>query len=224
MSERYPVGTKVQVTNGGLGSRFRNEDERVGEFAGTVIATSGSSYTGIPEVCVESETGERRMIMVGDLEEAPAAEPVSTLYAAALQLEKSAADARALAEQLTAMATEARRTYEIALRTVDGSDCGRQVDPKSIINEVRDMRPIVCAREQGHRGLHRDTVAIHRDTYKWGDDVCLPVDPGTCGARETDTGYGYQCTLSGPHTQHQAHGLENQVFYSWPVDTARTVD
>lgn len=78
MSERYPVGTKVQVKNGGLGSQYRNESERVGEFAGTVVAVNGPKYTGIPEVCVESEMGERRVILVGDLEEAPAATEPAT--------------------------------------------------------------------------------------------------------------------------------------------------
>lgn len=70
-SERYPVGTKVQVKNNGLGSQFRSESERVGEFSGTVIATNGPDYTGIPEVCVQSESGERRVILVGDLELSP---------------------------------------------------------------------------------------------------------------------------------------------------------
>lgn len=75
MAERYPVGTQVQVKNDGHGSQFRTEAERVGEFAGTVIATNGPDYTGIPEVCVESATGERRVILVGDLEEAPEPTP-----------------------------------------------------------------------------------------------------------------------------------------------------
>lgn len=74
MSERFPVSTQVQVKNEGHGSSFRTEAERVGEFTGTVVATSGPDYTGIPEVCVESATGERRVILVGDLEETP--EPV----------------------------------------------------------------------------------------------------------------------------------------------------
>lgn len=202
MSERYPVGTKVQVANGGLGSRFRNEDERVGEFAGMVIATSGSSYTGIPEVCVESETGERRVIMVGDLEETPSTEPVKgapTMDKVKIWYESGAyeevtAEHERFAE-LVAIFAECQVNGRIAaaelyegngnaqgFRRVDQADltapapCGRQIDPRSIINEVPDMRPIVCARGHGHRGLHRDTVAIHHDTYKWGDDSCLPVD------------------------------------------------
>ena len=71
MSERFPVGTKVQVKNDGQGSEVRHPLEHVGKFAGTVIAASGPDYTGIPEVCVQSETGARRVILVGDLEEAP---------------------------------------------------------------------------------------------------------------------------------------------------------
>lgn len=45
---------------------------------------------------------------------------ISTLYAAVLRMEKAAADARAIAEQLTAGAAEARRAYETASRTVQG--------------------------------------------------------------------------------------------------------
>lgn len=71
-TERYPIGTRVQVANGGLGHLVRKENERVGEFVGRVVAVSGPEYSGIPEVCVESDNGERRMILVGDLEEVPA--------------------------------------------------------------------------------------------------------------------------------------------------------
>lgn len=73
MSERFPIGAQVQVKNDGHGSQYRSESERVGEFAGTVVAVNGPKYTGIPEVCVESVTGERRVILVGDLEEGVAA-------------------------------------------------------------------------------------------------------------------------------------------------------
>jgi len=40
-------------------------------------------------------------------------------------MEKAAADARAAAERLTAGATEARRAYETASRTADGTGCDR---------------------------------------------------------------------------------------------------
>jgi hypothetical protein len=62
------------------------------------------------------------------LNSAPA--PISALYAAVLQMEKAAANARAIAEQLTAGAAEARRAYETASRTADGSGCGK--DPSDI--------------------------------------------------------------------------------------------
>ncbi|MEU3542618.1 hypothetical protein [Streptomyces paromomycinus] len=55
----------------------------------------------------------------------PAPDLINTLYAAALRLEKAAANARTIAEQLTAGAAEARRAYEAASRTADGSGCGR---------------------------------------------------------------------------------------------------
>jgi len=79
MSERYPIGTTVTVANGGRGHSVRKDHETVGAFVGTVVETSGPGYSGIPEVCVESATGERRVILVGDLEEAPvSAEESST--------------------------------------------------------------------------------------------------------------------------------------------------
>lgn len=78
MSERFPIGAQVRVRNDGLGNHVRKEAERVGEFTGTVVATSGPDYTGIPEVCVESATGERRVILVGDLEEGVAATEPAT--------------------------------------------------------------------------------------------------------------------------------------------------
>lgn len=78
MSERFPIGAQVRVKNDGHGSQFRSESERVGEFAGTVVAVNGPKYTGIPEVCVESVTGERRVILVGDLEEGVAATEPTT--------------------------------------------------------------------------------------------------------------------------------------------------
>lgn len=78
MSERYSVGARVQVKNNGQGSSFRKEGEYVGKFEGVVIAVNGPDYTGIPEVCVQSETGARRVILVGDLEEIPVVRPVMT--------------------------------------------------------------------------------------------------------------------------------------------------
>lgn len=58
----------------------------------------------------------------------PAPDLINTLYTAVLRMEKEAAAARAVAEQLTAGAAEARRAYETASRTADESGCGK--DPR----------------------------------------------------------------------------------------------
>lgn len=69
----FQAGTRVQVANNGLGSRFRTEAERVGEFTGTVVCNGNHDHDGwtIPEVTIEADNGDRRTILVGDLEEAP---------------------------------------------------------------------------------------------------------------------------------------------------------
>lgn len=69
----FTAGTRVQVKNNGLGSDFRTEAERVGDFAGTVVDTGDHDFKGwkIPQVTVEADNGDRRTILVGDLEEAP---------------------------------------------------------------------------------------------------------------------------------------------------------
>jgi hypothetical protein len=52
-------------------------------------------------------------------------DPITILHTAASRMERAAAAARAIAEQLTVGAAEARCAYETALRTVDGSDSGK---------------------------------------------------------------------------------------------------
>ncbi|MFD6552786.1 hypothetical protein [Streptomyces sp. NPDC058398] len=59
------------------------------------------------------------------LESAP--DLIGTLYAAALRMEKAAADARAIAEQLAIGAAEARRAYEVASLTIDGPCIGKDL-------------------------------------------------------------------------------------------------
>lgn len=104
MSERFPVGTSVRVANNGLGHTIRREHERVGEFSGTVMAVNGPEYRGIPEVCVESPTGERRVILVGDLEMNPDAGRMS--------LEEALSDAY----------PEPAPAVKVAIRYVDGTE------------------------------------------------------------------------------------------------------
>lgn len=167
MSERYAVGTQVQVKNEGHGSQFRTETERVGRFAGTVIATSGPDYTGIPEVCVESATGERRVILVGDLEEAPEPAP-----------------------------------------------CAKKLNPSRIINhdmlKGADPQNIVCLRDADHRGRHRATRLMDRDSLVWEDDACVPApEPKTPSEFQVKIWYA-----SGAYeqTDHVPVGLATTIY------------
>lgn len=52
--------------------------------------------------------------------------------------------------------------------------CGQMLDNSKVLFE-NITRDVTCRREAGHRGLHRETIAIHPDTYKWGDDACVPI-------------------------------------------------
>lgn len=52
--------------------------------------------------------------------------------------------------------------------------CGQMLNNSMVMFE-NITRDVVCRREAGHLGLHRETIAIHPDTYKWGDDACVPV-------------------------------------------------
>lgn len=127
--------------------------------------------------------------------------------------------------------------------------CGRQADPKLIITEVPGMRPVVCARVQGHRGLHRETVAIHSDTYQWSNGACLPVDvtqiplaavvKGKCGrhgsgsvVRTNNLTEHPSCARTPGHGGLHRNTVTLSVdgIVTWgvneclPVDIARTVD
>lgn len=44
-----------------------------------------------------------------------------------------------------------------------------------------------------------------------------------CGEQETQTGYDYACTLSGPHDTHKAQGFDGETFYEWPAVTEYSV-
>jgi hypothetical protein len=53
---------------------------------------------------------------------------------------------------------------------VEAEKCTQVLDGARRIDGNHDDAS--CKREDGHRGLHRDSWAIHPDTLKWGDDVC----------------------------------------------------
>lgn len=57
--------------------------------------------------------------------------------------------------------------------------CGRQIDPRQIINETRYTGQL-CSRERGHRGRHRVSTGsgTDQDNIHWDDDACLPLDHG----------------------------------------------
>lgn len=44
-----------------------------------------------------------------------------------------------------------------------------------------------------------------------------------CGEQETQTGYDYTCTLSGPHDTHKAQGFDGETIYAWPAVTEYSV-
>lgn len=196
MEERFPVGTRVQVKNQGHGSRSRTEAERVGGFTGTVIATNGPDYTGIPEVCVESETGERRVILVGDLEAAPEAvqdkltdgmrQALLSTYTVGDHREfptsTPGSTLRALVRRGLAKEPNPLENMGYAL-TLAGSAARHTLikeseEPKTCGNVLRSARRLdggpdeICVREAGHRGRrHRNNASVTAPgTVVWEDE------------------------------------------------------